>query len=222
MISKSSLLSICALTAVVGLAPATQAVAAPVTGATVAAPSRSGQEINHMSLSQLGTLAPRTRLAVSEARMDPSHGYQAQRSCRRGARPGTRALKSLLHSVYSRGIPIGMHRACRGDTSEHYDGRALDWMVNSRNRVQAAEGDAFVHWLTKRTEGVKGGNARRLGVMYVIWRGRMWRAYAPGWRDYNGCSHGRGGGATACHRNHVHISLTWQGARKHTSWYRAH
>lgn len=189
-----------------------------------AAPAAPGQDnrapqARTMSTAQLRNLTPAVRPQVKRSRLDPSGGYQGQHRCVRGDRPGTRAMKKLLHRVYDPSIPIGTHRSCRGDTSEHYDGRALDWMTNSRNRRQAVQADAFVSWLIKKDHGVRGANARRLGVMYIIWRGRMWRAYDPGWRNYNGCANG-GGNPTSCHRDHVHISLTWRGAYKRTSWYR--
>lgn len=215
MPSKSLLVSTVALTALAPLAaPLTSSSAAPT------APARSGAAIRNMSVAQLHNLVPRTRRAVAHSRVDASGGYQGQRRCMRGDRPGTVALKRLLKVTYDSSVPIGLSRGCGGDTSEHYDGRALDWMMNSRHRREAAQADSFVDWLTSQRKGVRGANARRLGVMYIIWRGRMWRAYDPGWRDYNGCSRGRGGDPTSCHFDHVHISLTWKGAYKKTSWYR--
>lgn len=216
--STTKMLAIGAVTAAGFIAPA-PAFAGPTFGGQAAAPSLSSSSIRHLSVAQLRRQTPRFRTAVAEARVDRSHGYQAQRSCRGGARPGARALANLLHRTYDRRIPVGIHRACGGGTSEHYEGRALDWMTNARNRRQAAQADAFVTWLTKRDRhDVRGAWARRLGVMYIIWRGKMWRTYDPGWRNYNGCANG--GDPTACHFDHVHISLTWQGAYKKTSWYR--
>jgi len=214
MPSKSVVSGAAALAAIITVVPA-------VASAAPAVPTQANNAPNARSLStsQLRSLTPVVRPQLKHRRIDSSGGYQGQRRCVRGDRPGTRALKRLLHRVYDPSIAIGTHRSCRGDTSEHYDGRALDWMTNARNRRQAAQADAFVSWLIKKDRGVRGANARRLGIMYIIWRGRMWRAYSPGWRDYNGCSRG-GGNPTACHRNHVHISLTWRGAQKRTSWYR--
>lgn len=207
-------LSIVTLAATTALAPVAAAAAPALPTQTQNAPNA-----RQLTTAQLRALTPVVRPEVKRMRIGPSGGYQGQRRCMRGDRPGIRALKNLLHRVYDRTIPIGTHRSCRGDTSEHYDGRALDWMTNARNKRQAAQADAFVSWLTKKERGVQGANARRLGVMYIIWRGRMWRTYAPGWRNYNGCANG-GGDPTSCHRDHVHISLTWQGANKRTSWYR--
>jgi peptidoglycan hydrolase-like protein with peptidoglycan-binding domain len=49
--------------------------------------------------------------------------------------------------------------------------------------------------------------------MYVIYNKQMWRAYDPGWTAYSGYS---------SHTDHIHISLTWNGARGHTSFWTGH
>jgi peptidoglycan hydrolase-like protein with peptidoglycan-binding domain len=48
--------------------------------------------------------------------------------------------------------------------------------------------------------------------MYVIWNGHIWGSYraAEGWRAY--------GGAEA-HADHIHISLSWNGATGRSSWW---
>ena len=86
--------------------------------------------------------------------------------------------------------------------------------------------DAFVAWL-QAPDGF--GNpeamARRLGISYVIWNNQTWRAYDParGWTDYNGCATKKKLKKRAydntCHRTHVHISFSWDGALKRTSYY---
>jgi peptidoglycan hydrolase-like protein with peptidoglycan-binding domain len=55
-------------------------------------------------------------------------------------------------------------------------------------------------------------NARRLGVMYVIFDGRIWSSYraGDGWRAYTGGE---------SHADHIHISMSWAGAAKRTSWW---
>jgi peptidoglycan hydrolase-like protein with peptidoglycan-binding domain len=52
--------------------------------------------------------------------------------------------------------------------------------------------------------------ASRLGVMYVIYNRKIWSAYSPGWRDYTGADP---------HTSHIHISMSWNGARGHTSFW---
>ena len=71
----------------------------------------------------------------------------------------------------------------------------------------------FLAWLlAPGPSGMAALNARRLGVMYVIWNGRIWSAYraSEGWRSY-------GGGEA--HAGHIHISLAWNGATKRTSFW---
>lgn len=161
---------------------------------------------------------------VAQLPVDPLSQYQGQAQCRPRPKPGTVALADMLRRRYGP-ITIGLNRACRRDRSEHYDGRALDWMVNSEIKSQALKGDDFVKWLTMSRGRHVGVMARRLGIMYVIWRDRIWGVYAAqeGWRPYNDCmsrSHQTDSWDNDCHRNHVHISLTWAGARQQTSWWR--
>lgn len=167
-------------------------------------------------------LRPPTGLADRE--MDPIGNYDGQSKCQPKPKPGTVALAKLLRGRYGPET-IGLSRACTKDRSEHYDGRALDWMVNSRVPGEARKGDDFVKWLTMSRGRDVGAMARRLGIMYVIWRDRIWGVYAAdqGWRPYDNCMSKERNSRSwdnDCHRNHVHISMTWQGARKQTSWWR--
>ena len=88
----------------------------------------------------------------------------------------------------------GSRRSCGSDalpTSEHYDGRAVDWFTNVRTATGKARGNALVSWLTaKDAKGNVAANARRLGVMYIIWNNRIWGAYDPaaGWKPYSSCA----------------------------------
>jgi peptidoglycan hydrolase-like protein with peptidoglycan-binding domain len=151
---------------------------------------------------------------VLPARMDATPTYQDQRSCDPAAKPGVAAYAQLVLSTYRQGRNGGIVRGCGiGATSEHKEGRAFDWMLSVKVPAEKAAGDAWTAWLTgKDSAGVVGGNARRLGVMYVIWNKRMWSTYsvARGWRAYSGAS---------AHTDHVHTSFTWDGAMKRTSWW---
>ena len=76
-----------------------------------------------------------------------------------------------------------------------------------------ATADQFLTGCWRRAaNGMAALNARRLGVMYVIWNGKIWGAYrsADGWRPYTGGE---------SHSDHIHISLSWNGAMKSTSWW---
>jgi protocatechuate 3,4-dioxygenase beta subunit len=168
---------------------------------------------------------PKLPAAARTAPMDVFTRYQGQRRCIPRPQPGAVALYSLLRNTYGN-ITIGLNRACLRVTSEHYDGRALDWMVSIRDKSQARKGDQFTKWLTM-TRGLEvGAMARRLGVMYVIWRDRIWKQYQAdkGWQKYYDCGSRkkqRWFYDRPCHRDHVHISMNWPGARKNTSWWRA-
>ena len=99
-------------------------------------------------------------------------------------------------------------------------------MTNRRVPAQKAMAEAFLAWLqAPDAYGNADAMARRLGVEYVIWNNRMWRAYDPGrgWTEYDNCLHkkkkGKRAWANACHRTHVHISLSWDGAYLRTSYF---
>ena len=85
--------------------------------------------------------------------------------------------------------------------------------------------DTFVAWLlAPAADGTPHEMARRLGIMYVIWDNRMIRMYDPGrgWTNYRNCLDPRNSGTnldTSCHRNHVHLSMSWDGAAGLTSWW---
>ena len=138
--------------------------------------------------------------------------------CSPAPKPGTRKLLTLIKKTYGQNQYIGTSRACgNGGTSEHKDGRALDWMTNIRSPKGRANATAFLSWLIGPDKaGVRAGNATRLGIMYIGWNNKFWAAYSPerGWTQLDGCPKGND---TTCHRNHMHISLTWDGASGRTS-----
>jgi hypothetical protein len=140
--------------------------------------------------------------------------YVKQTTCSPTAKPGTVKLKDLLLKTYPGTRSLGISRSCSaGGTSEHKEGRAFDWGVRYSSTSERAKASAFLTWLLKTdSAGHKAANARRLGVMYVIWNKRIWGAYAAnqGWRTYNGSNP---------HTDHVHISLSWAGARGTTSFW---
>ena len=180
----------------------------------------------------VAALAPTAQAAAPKTPAVPSGlptgieslaAYLPELSCDPVAKPGTITLAKLLTATYP-GTSYGTGRTCgTAPTSEHYDGRAVDWMNSIRNPTQAAQATAVLNWLLATDQaGNPYANARRLGVMYIIWDGKIWGAYSPsrGWRDYNGCSaHTDRSYDTSCHRDHIHISLTWEGAMGVTSFW---
>jgi peptidoglycan hydrolase-like protein with peptidoglycan-binding domain len=154
-----------------------------------------------------------TSPATLPTAVDPTPEYQPQAGCAAKAMPGTLRLRDLALTTYGRGgTSPATPRACTsGGTSEHKDGRAWDWMLSVSNKADRAVAADFLSWLIRPgPSGQKGEMAARLGVMYVIYNHKIWAAYSPGWRPYNGADP---------HTSHIHISLTWNGARAQTSFW---
>jgi peptidoglycan hydrolase-like protein with peptidoglycan-binding domain len=168
--------------------------------------------------------APATPIDLPTS-IEPLTGYVPATSCNPVAKPGAAKLGKLLTSSYP-GTSYGIDRTCGVDplpTTEHYEGRAVDWMVSVRKPKEAAQANAVIKWLLATdSAGNKYANARRLGVMYIIWNNKIWGAYSAdrGWRAYSSCSTQPSvGWDSSCHRNHVHISLSWEGAMGRTSFW---
>ena len=161
-----------------------------------------------------GSIVPKAP-AVFPTDIEVFAPYQPQTFCDPVAKPGTLALAHLLTSTYTGTAIVSLTRPCASDTSEHYDGRAIDWGVDHRNVNQRAQGQAFLDWLFASDDsGDKDAMVRRLGIMYVIWNHRIWGSYSQHWEPYDNCT-----GPTACHVDHMHISLDWSGAEKKTSFW---
>jgi peptidoglycan hydrolase-like protein with peptidoglycan-binding domain len=139
--------------------------------------------------------------------------YLPQVSCDPTVKPGLDALRRTLLATYG-GRDLGVTRGCDiGSTSEHKEGRAWDWGLSAAVPAEKALAEQFLTWLlAPGPNGMAAFNARRLGVMYVIWDGRIWSSYraGEGWRAYSGGE---------SHADHIHISLAWTGAMKRTSWW---
>lgn len=139
--------------------------------------------------------------------------YQGQTVCDPVPRPGVLAFAHLMTSHYGMGSSALIGRTCGSDVSEHYDGRAWDWMLNVDNPSQEAVAQSVLAWLTAPDKnGVQGAMARRFGIMYIIHNRKMWRSYAPerGWAPYYGSSP---------HTDHIHFSFNYDGAAGRTSWW---
>jgi hypothetical protein len=148
--------------------------------------------------------------------------YQPQKTCARTDKPGTVALGQWL--VARGGVFGGTLRSCSsGGTSEHKDGRAFDWMLDATSVDDRAIADAFlVEAFADDELGDTDALARRMGIMYVIWNDRMyaaWDGFEPKRYLSSGCRTRRTCSATLRHRDHMHISLSRDGARGRTSWY---
>ncbi|USQ76426.1 peptidoglycan-binding domain-containing protein [Ornithinimicrobium cryptoxanthini] len=137
--------------------------------------------------------------------VDQAAVFQRNVICDPVAKPGVIAVANLLGQAYDRpGYTLA--RSCIDLRSEHYDGRAVDWQLNAYDPMDRRIGDAAATWLTDNDGEV----ARRLGIQSVIWNNRSWHASDGTWRAYAGQSP---------HTDHIHISLTWDGANMRTSWW---
>jgi hypothetical protein len=143
------------------------------------------------------------------AAIDDLAPYQPQRRCDPRAKPGVVAFRSRVLRAYPSTSDYGIGRSCSTNgISEHKEGRAWDWGVKDKTVAKK-----FLKSLLARDRGKKYADARRFGIMYIIYDNRIWRSYGDkrGWEDYD-CS-----GVTRCHEDHVHFSFSWEGAERRTS-----
>jgi hypothetical protein len=167
------------------------------------------------------TLAAPAQGAIRSARsrypaaIEPLAGYQGQTTCSPRAKPGVVDLSRRVLRAFPSTRSLGIVRGCSvGGRSEHKEGRAWDWGgLNAKKKADRLRVQKFKSWLLKKDRhGNRWSRARRLGIQYVIWNKRIWGSYAAssGWRRYTGANP---------HTDHVHISFTWAGARKKTSFW---
>lgn len=167
------------------------------------------------------TLAPSAAAEVADPRppveapgvVEGFAPYLPQVSCDPTVKPGTASLRATMLAAYG-GRDLGVTRGCDiGARSEHKEGRAWDWGLDASVPAEKAMADRFLAWLlAPGPNGMAAYNARRLGVMYVIYDGRIWSSYraGDGWRTYDGGE---------SHGGHLHISMAWNGAMARTSWW---
>ena len=167
---------------------------------------------------------PTSPFTYTAAIEDPA-AYDGQTICSPAPKPGTLKLRSLLLTTYGP-ASADISRPCsQGGQSEHKEGRAIDWMLSYNVPAERVKVQAFLAWLLAPDKfGNKAAMARRLGVMYMGWDNMFWRSYGQmGWGDLKGCSTDPALKAssydTFCHRNHLHISLSWDGASGLTSYW---
>ena len=149
-------------------------------------------------------------------------GYDPQRRCRQTPKTGILLLAAALTARGGGYGPIS--RSCAGSsTSEHKESRAFDWLLDATDPADQALAAALLDELFAPDDtGVPHALARRMGIMYVIWDDQMYAAY-DGFvaKRYlsSGCRTRRACSPALRHRDHMHLSLTRQGAKGRTSWY---
>lgn len=152
--------------------------------------------------------------AQAASKIDPYAMYVGQTRCDPKPKPGVTGVRDLVVAAYGTRWS-GISGDCSTPlTSEHKEGRALDVSFDADKRLDKAKADSFLLWLLATDEdGNTHAMARRLGVMYIVWNRRMWRSYRPtdGWQPYTGTANP--------HTDHIHLSFSWNGALKHTTWW---
>lgn len=166
------------------------------------------------------TVVPSTRTFGSV--IDAPATWERESGCDQTEKKGPRKLRRLLISTYGL-LPSNILRPCSAADSGHEEGRALDWMVTVRDPAQKEIAESFLAWLQAPDEfGNTAAMARRMGISYVIWNNAMWRPSTGLWSDYSTCAKPRMRFKkfdNTCHRNHVHVSFSWDGALGRTSFY---
>ena len=164
---------------------------------------------------------------ATAAAVDDYADYDPQSNCAGAAKPGTvYLLRWLVRQYPNTGFTSTLRSCASGGTSEHKDGRALDWGVDAANTVQRAKAYAFLKRIfASDRNGNTDALARRMGIMYVIWDDHIYSSYS-GFSKRNYSNNACGGKVKKCskttrHRDHVHISLSRSGAAAQSTFYRA-
>lgn len=152
--------------------------------------------------------------------------YDGQKKCKPKPKPGLVAFQQLLQATYPDSTWFGISRGCNvGGTSEHKEGRALDWSRDASNAAQRRTVKELLTWLfATDAHGNEHAMARRLGVMYIVWNRRIWSTWDQGWDVYcvqkrKKCKDPDSKSALHPHTDHVHFSFSWKGARMQTSFW---
>lgn len=153
--------------------------------------------------------------------------YEGQKKCKPKPKRGVLAFQQLLLTTYPDSTWFGISRACDiGGTSEHKEGRAIDWSRDATNPAQRKTVSELLDWLFATDEhGNEHAMVRRLGIMYIVWNRRIWSTWDQGWDIYciqkrKKCKDTDSKSALHPHTDHVHFSFGWDGARKKTSFWK--
>ncbi|MFG2090698.1 MULTISPECIES: hypothetical protein [unclassified Spirillospora] len=154
---------------------------------------------------KVATLAPpRTPAGTTERKGRPRltgrpDGVTAESTPITGNRmtPRMRAVVLEIARLFGPFPVIGCHRST-ADAQDHGDGRACDFMESTGGRMPSA--GALRHGDQVAAYAV--GNARRLGISYVIWKQHIWNVRGGGWRPMEDR-----GSLTQNHYDHIHISV---------------
>ena len=152
--------------------------------------------------------------------------YEGQKRCKPKPKAGLLSFQEVLQTTYPDSTWFGISRACDiGGTSEHKEGRAMDWSRDATDPAQRKTVAALFEWLFAEDQyGNENAMARRLGIMYIIWNRRMWSSWDQEWEVYcvqkrKVCKDPDSKTAVHPHADHVHFSFGWPGAKMQTSFW---
>ena len=171
------------------------------------------------------TLALLGSAQAASAPVEAYSSYQPKTKCSPTAKPGAKALAKWEVATYG-GRQGRIAGPCAGGSvSEHKEGRAVDWMLNSKSAADRARASRFLTRIfATGTTGERHELARRMGVMYIIWSDRIYASYDGFRARVYRSSSCRNKPLSQCsmtlrHRDHVHISLSRAGGAGTTSFY---
>jgi len=160
---------------------------------------------------------PANDRSLLSARMDPVQ-YDGGGNCVSKDPPGMKALIRWMKKNTKKNVPYGTIRC---DGGVHGTGRALDWMLDARDKRSKAMAMTVINtWMADDKRGRDNALARRMGIQLIIYNCRYWQAGDKSWNPYSACS-GSHPDPTQGHIDHVHIELTKAAARLQTSYWKA-
>jgi hypothetical protein len=157
------------------------------------------------------------------------YAYDRAKDCRKRPTPGALALVGWLEKN-AKGSFWGIMRCERwgkNSASLHAEGRAVDWHLDAARPADRREARRLIDlWLATDSEGNEHALARRMGIQEIIWNCRSWWSGSEGMDKYSVCFTKSGKrrtrvNRTEAHMDHIHIGLSWAGARKRTSFWAA-
>jgi hypothetical protein len=154
--------------------------------------------------------------------------YDGATHCAPKPKPGMLALQHWLET-HVRGVFWGSYRCemwGKHEASLHAENRAIDWHLDVSVPADRRAARTLIETLLAPDAlGNPHALARRMGIEEIIWDCSYWGAGSDQFGPYQPCF-GRSGrprkgvDPTTAHRNHIHLGMSRDGARRRTSYWR--
>ncbi len=179
--------------------------------------------MRHLGIALITAIILLATPAAAQADIEDYASYDPSSKCHEKPRAGTAYLARWVVRRFGSSL-AGMSRPCQHEaTSEHQTGRAFDWSLDAREKSDRALAHEFMDRIfATDARGNTDAWARRMGVMYLIWNDTMfpaWNGFEPEPYLSSSCKTRKKCSRTLRHRDHMHVSLSRDGARGLTSWY---